>query len=255
MTDAALDFSLDGMDAQLAEAGPLLAPPADPWLARRSLGFGASDVPALLLAAGLRSADGCPGYLADKAKPTRSTRGLPRLIAEKAGIVAPKKVGSAAQRGTERERELLSAWRDLLVREVYYDVAAEGAVLPDRITHADALLKSAWPLVDRYAPSLSATLDAWAWDALDLELVVECKCSATERREIPWWWRDQVMAQLAVTGAAYGLLCCGEFWSHWSGNDGPIRVWRVDRNETEIAVIRDATTRGWQAVQEVRSKC
>lgn len=248
--DLSCDFATT--DAQLAEPAPLVAAPSDPWLARRSLGFGASDVPALLLAAGLRSADGAPGYLTDKARITNRTRGVARLFAEKAGIVPPLKVSSAADKGTAREREVLATWRTMLSRGVYYDEAIEGLVLPDRLMHADALLKSAWPLCDRFAPNLSATLDAWGWDAIGSEFVVEIKCSATARPSLPWWWRDQVLAQLAVTGADFGLLCCGEFWSAWHGNDGPIRVWMVERNEAEIELIREVSRNGWRLVECMR---
>lgn len=250
MTDSlSCDFGV--MDAQLAEP-VAVAPPADPWLARRSLGFGASDVPALLLAAGLRTADGCPGYLTDKARVTNRTCGVARLFAEKAGVVAPLKVSSAADKGTAREREVLATWRHMLARGVYYDEAIESLVLPDRLMHADAMLKSAWPLVDRHAPTLSATLDAWGWDALGAEFVVEIKCSATARPALPWWWRDQALAQLAVTGADFALLVCGEMWSAWHGNDGPIRVWLVERNEDEIGLIREVSRNAWQLVESMR---
>jgi hypothetical protein len=250
MDDLALDH--DTLSAQLTE--PTQAAPLAGWHARRALGFGASDVPVLLLALGLRSADATPRYIIERAAVTNRTAGAPRIIAEKAGRVAPLKAGAAAARGTERERELLAAWRTMLSRGVFYDESAESLVLPDRLTHADAMLKSAWPLVDRACPHLTATLDAWGWDALDAEVVVELKCSASERRSLPWYWRDQTMAQLAVSGADYALLVCGEHWSAWHGNDGPIRVWRVERDEDAIGEIRDAVERGWKRVEEIRCR-
>lgn len=223
------------------------------WMARRGHGFGASDIPALMLALG-----GCtepaPRYLASRAATLSrgAGKGLPRIIAEKAGLAAPLAAGAAASKGTARERELLAHWRTLLEHEQYHDECAEAAVLPASITHADTLLRSCWPLADRRCPRLLATLDAWARDAMGCELVVELKCSATERPALPWYWRAQIIAQLAVSGADYGLLVCGEMWSAWHGNDGPVRVWLVERDEAEIAALRALVERGWQSVEEAR---
>jgi hypothetical protein len=249
MDSLALDH--ETLAAQLAE--PAQAEPLTGWHARRALGFGASDVPALLLALGIASPAGTPDYITEKAKPTNRTRGVARLFAEKAGIVAPKKTSAAAEKGTKRERELLTQWQARIARQQWY-CDAEELVIASRVQHSDSMLKCAWPLVDRHAPMLTATLDAWAWDSLGGELVVELKCSASERRDIPWHWRAQVMAQLAVTGADYGLLVCGEFWAAWHGNDGPIRCWEVQRNEDEIAVIRDAARRGWEIVNDLKEE-
>ena len=47
-------------------------------------------------------------------------------------------------------------------------------------------------------------------------------------------------------------VVCGEFWAAWHGNDGPIRCWEVQRDEDEIAVIRDAARRGWEIVNSIR---
>lgn len=251
-TDALADLALDDatVGGQLETAAPV-QPPADPWLARRALGWGASDVPALLIALGARPADGAPRYIADRARVLRQTRGYPRLIAEKALLVAPYATGRAATRGTARERELLAHWRTLLEHGQYY-CDDERDVVPESVTHADALLRCAWPLVDRHCPPLTCTLDAWARDTWGCELVAELKCSATERRELPWYWRDQLQAQLAVTGADYGLLVCGEYWSADYGHDGPVRVWPVQRDEDAIDEIRSAARVGWCMVEEAR---
>lgn len=221
------------------------------WHARRASGFGASDIPALMLAM-----SGCqeqaPRYLADRAKIISRGRGkgLPRIIAEKAGIVAPLSAGAAASRGTERERELLTHWRTLIEHEQTGE--ASSLVVPATITHADALLRCCWPMVDRRCPRLAATLDAWGTDELGAHVVIELKCSATERSQLPWYWRAQVLAQLAVTGADYGLLVCGEMWSAWHGQDGPVRVWPVERDEGEIDALRELVRRGWAEVEMAR---
>jgi hypothetical protein len=251
-----LALDMETVDGQLAEAAEAveIAPPADPWLARRALGFGASDVPALLLAlGGVPVGVDVPKYIADRARLKRVAGVVvPRIIAEKAGLVSPLKAGTAAAIGTNRERELLWTWRDLLVARRYYDEAAEGLLLPETVTHADSLLKCCWPLVDRHAPMLSATLDAWCRDGIDSEIVVELKCSATARRECPWHWRVQVLAQLAVTGAAAGIVVCGEEWAAWHGNSGMVRAWRVGRDEAAIEAIRAAARQGWQMVERAR---
>jgi hypothetical protein len=245
-----LSLDMQTVDAQLAE--PTRHVESNAWLARRALGFGASDVPALLIALGVVSTEGTPKYILDKARATNRTCGAPRIFAEKAGVALPLKGSSAASRGTERERELLAQWRMMLSRGVYYDEFAESVVVHESVTHADSMLRCVWPLVDRQCRKLAATLDAWATDTLGGELVVELKCSASERRDLPWWWRAQVHAQLAVTGADYGLLVCGEHWASWHGNDGPIRVWPVERDESAIARIRDAAEVGWDIVERLQ---
>jgi hypothetical protein len=82
--------------------------------------------------------------------------------------------------------------------------------------------------------------------------VIELKCSATPRPELPWYWRAQVIAQLAVTGAAYGVVVCGEEWAAWHGNSGMIRAWRVERDEVEIEAVREVARRGWSMVEGAR---
>jgi hypothetical protein len=62
-----------------------------------------------------------------------------------------------------------------------------------------------------------------------------------------------VQAQLAVSGADYGLLVCGEMWSAWHGNDGRVRVWLVERDEAQIDAIRAAVRDGWAAVEAARA--
>lgn len=221
------------------------------WHARRAGGFGASDIPALMLALGGCS-EQAPRYLADRAKTISrgKGKGLSRIIAEKAGIVPALSAGSAAARGTARERELLEYWCALISSE--RSCEASSLMMPASITHADALLRCCWPIVDRRCPRLSATLDAWAVDELGAQVVIELKCSATERLHLPWYWRAQVLAQLAVTGADYGLLVCGEMWSAWHGQDGPVRVWPIERDEGEIDALRELVRRGWAEVEAAR---
>lgn len=244
-----LDFSLDAMSEPLP---PPASVPGDPWLQRRSLGFGASDMPALLVALGLVSQP-APKYVTDRAKKTNRTKGYPRIIAEKAGLVETQGVGPAARRGTARERELLEQWRLRLLHGTATN-EAERLIDPHRVRHADVAMRCAMPWVDRHCPMLTATLDAWADDVMGDEVAIELKCSASERTELTWWWQTQVLCQLAVTGAPYGLLVCGEQWAAWHGNDGPIRCWVIERDEVAITALREAARRGWQMVEDAREK-
>jgi hypothetical protein len=249
VTEEALDFSIEAMSAGLPEpeGEPL---PDDPWLQRRALGFGASDMPALCLALGVCTGD-APDYIERRSKITNRTKGFPRIVAEKARVVRPLAVGQAAEIGKRRERELLAQWRMRLERGAYY-CDAERLILAERVRHHDVSMRCAAPWVDRHCPILTATLDAWADDALGDECVIELKCSATEHRDLPWYWRTQIMVQLAVTGAPYGLVVCGENWAAWHGNDGPIRAWLVERDEAAIEVLRDTARRGWAMVEKAK---
>jgi len=223
------------------------------WHGRRAHGFGASDVPALLLAFGSAGYDNPPKYLADKARTTNRTFGLPRLIAEKAGLIDPKEVGQAAARGTARERELLDQWRELLEHRQFY-CDEEMLIVPETICHASDVPQEWFPLVDRECPSLTCTPDAWCRDVVGRLVGVELKCSASERRELPRWWWHQKQAQFCPTAESWGLVVCGEKWSAWHGDDGPVRSWPVQRDESAIAIIRDACVRGWKLVEENRCR-
>jgi predicted phage-related endonuclease len=229
------------------------------WLSRRALGFGASDVPVLLIAAGLRSGDDAPKYITERTRHVVVGGGIEgpelavRLYAEKAGIVRPLKAGRAAAIGTKRERELLAAWRERLEHGQFY-CDEERQIITSSVRHADVAMRCAMPWVDRHCPRLVATLDGWAEDILDDEVVLECKCTASERRELPWIWEVQVQAQLAVSGGAWGLVICGELWAaEWVDVPGPIRAWPVQRDEKVIADIRGAVERGWLEVERLRA--
>lgn len=228
------------------------------WLERRSFGIGASDVPALLIAMGLRDGSDAPRYLTDRARHVvvagdmSAQQTAPRLFAEKAGLVQPLKVGNAALAGIRREAELIATWRDLLSRSVYYG-EHERSLIPRTVRRAEPV--QIMPLVDRRCPVLCATPDAWAEDVIEQFVVVQAKCSYGEKRELPWWWRDQVLAEMAVTGADWGVLVCGEYWARDGAppGDGPIRSWAIERDEVAISEIRDAARRGWAAVEALKA--
>lgn len=249
-----LDMSLEAMElAEPLDDAPSAAP-ADPWLARRMEGFGCSDLPALLVAVGLASAEGAPGYITDRAKLIRRKGGrpVPRLFLEKAGLRGPLKAGEAAQRGQAREHELLDQWRRRLEHGHFYG-RHEADLVPSSLGFAADAPKEWYPLIDRGRGRLLDTPDAWIRDVFGALVPVQAKCSMREKRELPWWWAVQLQGELAVQGADRGVLVCGEGWAAtWTTIDGPIRSWPVERDERAIAEIRDVVQWGWAEVEKLR---
>src|SRR5688500_12337808 len=105
------------VDAQLERSS--VEPPSDPWLARRMLGFGASEIAALFVGLDVRD----PATLGSKARKHghRFERGRfrePRILLEKARIVAPlaerEKSDGPSARGKRLEREIVERWRRLV---------------------------------------------------------------------------------------------------------------------------------------------
>lgn len=253
--DAALDFGVEAMELVEPELAPVAAP-ADAWLARRGHAFGCSDLAPLLVALGLRSADDVPGYILDRSKRIRvkgHPGGVPRIFLEKAGLRAPLAAGEIAQRGLERERELLDQWRWRLMRGQFY-CDAERLIDPASIFFApDAIPRELMPLVDRFCPRLADTPDAYARDLFGELVVVQLKTSYGEKRDLPWWWRDQTQGEVGL-GASWGLLVCGEGWANpRRGLDGVIRAWPVPRDERALAELRGACVKGWNEVEALRT--
>lgn len=242
------ELAADPEAARRVAAEPLqrVSRPTDPWLERRMYAWGASEVPALLVALGLRDASTVPDYLADNAKPIRTRRGTwPRMVLEKACARGPLKVGEAARIGQAREPELLAAWRSTLTDRDVIDAST--------VTHSSSVPRWLWPVVDRHCHRLAVSLDAWCADVLGEQVIVELKCSRKEHAECPWWWRTQVQAQLAATDAGAGLVVCGQGWSWSMTATGPIDAWLVERDERAIAELRDACEQGWRLVEQVEA--
>ena len=224
------------------------APPTeDPWLARRSLTFGASDVPSLMVAYGDQGPGG-PRYILDKAKPHVYGGGIyPRVVLEKAGVRAASKGNSATRAGQERERQLLLAWKAKLP-----ELGLEGVIDASSIRHADAAPKEWFPLVDREATMIAVTPDGWCRDMLNALVGIELKCSVYDGEALPWYWYDQKQAQMAACAEDWGVVVQGVRWSRTDLRDGPVRSWVVARDEARIASIRAVCKRAWADVLEVR---
>lgn len=228
---------LSDLDFAMHEAPAVQAKPeADPWLERRGLHFGASEIAALLIALGRRDAIGVPKYMEKNAK---------KLLHVKAGLRKPDKVGRAAREGSRSERALVEAFRR--------DPACPVRDLLASVTHADAAPKSFWPLVDRHCPRLSCTPDGWCRDLFGADVLLEAKCTTEPLGTPHWYWTIQVQAGLAVSSCAWGVIVIGDCWAADWKQPGPVHAHVIERDEAVIAEIRSAVVDGWQRVEALRS--
>jgi hypothetical protein len=122
------------------------------------------------------------------------------------------------------------------------------------IEHASAVPREWLPLVDRHAPHLSCTPDAWC--RIGGELInVQIKTDVRGGRQRPdreWCW--QVQAECAVTGAGGSILLYAPGWASWRQSDrGSLVGWVVERDDAVIERIREATTVGWQRVEALKA--
>ena len=214
------------------------------WLARRSQAWGCSDLPALWLARHPELE--APSYLKARVGFPRG-HSARRFVLEKAGIIEARAAGGAAARGTQRERELFAQYGAHLARG---HVAGPQA---ETLRYSDSVPVEWLPLVDRYCPRLACTPDAWGRDALGLLYAVELKCSVTERPELPWYWALQAQGEVAAMGCDGAYVVCGEHWAAGHLQDGPIRVWEVERDEPLIARIRELCVSFWELVENERA--
>lgn len=226
----------DGLSMELDAMYPASQPVAPPtgWHGRRLLTFGASEVPALLIALGMEQPDDAtPGYVLELAE---------RLIDVKAGLKRPRKAGAAADRGSAAETQVVEAWN-----------AHDRGDWP-AITHASSVPREWLPLIDRHQPRLSCTPDAWCYiggELVNVQIKTDVRGDKTQpTRE--WVW--QVNAECAVTGAAGSLLLYAPGWASWRREDKRRCVaWVVERDDAMIDRIRDAAAQGWQLVEEARA--
>jgi hypothetical protein len=225
-------------DVVLEQCAPVRYAHASPWLARRALRFGASDVPAVLLAYDPRpdEIETAREYHREAARITQTRRGpMPMVVARKAGLRKPQRTSDVMRRGTEREEALLRLW-----------AAHSPDIAPRSLVLASEMLPHARHIVDHHCPALAATLDAVALDLLGEPMVVEGKCPRDWPDALPWYHRVQVQGQLAATDYTAGALVVGPGWGAVARLEDietdPI-AWMVERSEDEIARIREACTR------------
>jgi len=215
------------------------APSGDPWLQRRHLLWGASDVPVLFAARGWLPPEALTASQRADLEPNR--QGIPRYLARKAGLMAPKRSSG----GEEQERPLLSLWLRW---------AEEHGVDPDSVRHASEWPREWMPLPDRYCPHLGATPDAFGRDIYDGSLVgIELKAPPDSDAWSRWGlrWTVQVQAQMGVMGASRALLVCGERWAI-PPHEGPVTTMAIERDDAMIARCREAAADAWETVERLR---
>lgn len=252
----ALDFSNEAMEPPALSDAYRPPAPADPWLERRTHAIGGSEVGALLVAYGLAPIDAIlPSWLLEENVAHYQRLGIPKMLAQKAGLRSRPKGGDQKSKdaGNELERELLGRYRATI---------AKRRVDPKSIRHASTLPKQFFPFVDRHCPALAVTPDAWA-RALDGELcMIELKTTYHPLAVVraPWHYLCQLQAEMAVCGARWGLLVMGEGWiadepgQNWTPRPrGPIRAFAVGRDEAMIALVRTVATEGWRVVEQLRN--
>jgi hypothetical protein len=236
-----------------------LEAPGDPrdaatWLGRRAHHFGASEAHALLVICGKRSVETCPAWMRDElVKETRTRLGaMPMLIARKVGLRRPQTAKRVTTLGTQRERELLEAFR--------IEHAASLMIDPDSIMHGSAAPQEWYPLPDRHCPQLACSPDdGWGRDALDGSLVVlEEKCSYESylRRYggLPEYYLSQLTVRMAIEGAARAVLIEGTCWSNDRVADGPVVTYEAGLDVALLAEIRACAREQWERVEELRRR-
>lgn len=248
MTDLALDFAT--LDGQLAALAPVSAP-ADPWLQRRALSWGASEMAAVLVVTGRRTIDTIPAWQAKRLAIVRGL-GVPRIYAEKAGLKRPLAAGPAAKLGNERERELLSSWSRLLANGEYA-IEEELSLDVESIAHASSAPREWMPLVSRATPRIAATPDAWCRDIEGRLYDVEIKCAAWEVHECKWTWQVQVQAQGMATSSEGAIVVAGEKWAKAGDHRGPIKRAFVAPDVALRRELAEAAEEAWDAVEKLRS--
>ena len=228
MTDA-LSLDLETVAAQCAEAKPA----RDPWLQRRDHTWGASDVPALLLAYDPRPTELATArkYHLEDAEVGRY--GFPRIVAHKAGLSSAKRMSSAMQLGTDREAELLALWASRAGMERVYRPEPRCCL----------------PYVDRLCAALAVTPDHFAIDDFGLDVAVEAKCTFDRADRGPhWFWDAQVQAQIATCAVSYGVVIVGPGWARDAElRDAPV-AHVVMPNTQEQTRIRRVLSRAWEDV-------
>lgn len=209
---------------------------ADPWLARRALRMGASDVPALLLAYDRRPEEERTArrYHLDAAEIVQTRRGpMPLLVARKAGLRKPQGRTATMARGTAREVELLRRW-SVGAREILDGSLVLASEMPRWARH----------VIDHDCDALAATLDAYALDVLGAAMPVEGKCPRSSVDGLPWYWRAQSMSQIAATISEVGVVVAGPGWGSSDDGGGEPVSWMVERADDEIARIREVCRLG-----------
>lgn len=237
-----LDFSIDAMYAPQPDADA--RPAADSfggWMERRRLGIGCSELAVCGVIVGDLSADDIPETHAANAKLMQRGpgAGLPRLVAEKAGLVRAKKSRERQEDYLEGE---LTAWMRLH--------AAEHGLKPETVAHSGIVPQEWYPLASRTVPNLLCSPDGWARDDFGDLVALDWKRSTRRgpSRESLEHWKWQLVGQCLVTGAAYGMDVVGIGWVEAGAPTDSVSVWRVEPTKKEFELVEKWVTKVWAMV-------
>ena len=146
------------------------------------------------------------------------------------GLLFARKVSGRQKKARRQRRRRSAAERDLLRRWV--DDGCPGSdVGPWTVRHSDEAPREWYPLVDRYEPRLLCTPDAWGFTTTGALVAVEIKTSWERRYARPWSHALQVQGEMAVMGAAHGLVIAGPGWANEAQSARRNRVWPIERDE------------------------
>lgn len=211
-------------------------------------------MPMVLAATGRRAVEALPKYAQQRIRVVQGSRGLPRLYAEKAGLLAPLAVGTAAHFGQEREELLLRTWAEHIERGEYA-VEHEAIVDPGSIEHASAVPREWMPLPARFARFIASTPDAWCRSDLDGSLYdVELKCVTSDVFEARWYWVVQVQAQGMSTGSEGAFVVAGSRWARARDWRGPVVRCFVDPDEHMRRELAEAAEEAWSHVAKLKAE-
>lgn len=236
-----LDFSIDAM---------YVTPPrveVGGWLGRRQRGIGASEVAVCGVIAGDIHPASVPkthAAMADIMK-RGAGAGLPRLVAEKAGL-------ASARRGSEvpsdyLEHELLEAFRPMCPA-----LGLDGRSL----THSSAAPTEWYPLVCRDVPRLLCSPDGWARDDFGDLVTVDWKRSTKHGPSAQSLerWRWQIVAQCMTTGASYGFDVVGIGWVEAKAPGGPVEAYKIEPTDEDFALVKKWVTHVWSMVESAKEE-
>ena len=244
MTDAALDFSVEGMTL----------PPRKP---RSPFGIGGSEIALAMLSFGNGDATTAPRWMRERAAMSKR-HGVPFWIAEKVGLTA-KKQDDTMRRGIAREPELLSAFIERL-EEDRWQHEAERDIDPSTIQWFGALPSEWPPFKDRTSP-LAVRPDAWARTWAGALVAISLKCARygfakpawwNGITEVPWYYAMQQHGEHAVCRFTKSLVVVGCGWNRDDDDprsDGPILVLPVQRDEEREETARSVARRAWALVE------
>ena len=201
-----------------------------------------------------------PAWIADNAKPVRTSVGtLPKCIAIKAGVRAKDARDDYMERGERLEPVLWRMWIDSMRGDPrctldveslrsQHDVLAmyprEWGVRAPSVRHPDE-------------PRLVTYLDGWGADLLGEPVVVNCKLSRDRKPEPDAAAWIQMQGEIACTRATLGLLVFGERWNadyidgpEWER--GPIVPHPVKPDAGAERAILATVAAAWVEIDRVR---